>query len=163
MNLKKIEEKFCDRSTSIIDKNSGIPNDHGDKLILDCRALSIESVQLVSNTKTETCSFEVDFIKETLTIDLNSVCEDQSISMIIFYSTTENTTALQWLDKEQTADRQYPYMFSQCQAIHARSLYPCQDTPGVKSTYKAKVTCDKPLTVVSANYFRCFHESNDFS
>ena len=36
----------------------------------------------------------------------------------------------------------------QCQAIHARSLYPCQDTPAVKFTYNANVQVEKPLVVL---------------
>ena len=57
----------------------------------------------------------------------------------IEYSTSENSTALQWLPPEQTAGKTHPYMFSQCQAIHCRSMVPCQDTPSVKSPYSAEV------------------------
>lgn len=34
------------------------------------------------------------------------------------------------------------------QAIHARSLFPCSDTPAVKFTYDAKVSVHKPLVVL---------------
>ncbi|CAG5085510.1 Oidioi.mRNA.OKI2018_I69.PAR.g10912.t1.cds [Oikopleura dioica] len=70
----------------------------------------------------------------------------------IFYNTTEKCSALQWLTKEQTAGGEHPYMFSQCQAIHARSLFPCQDSPGVKIKYTAKVSVAAPLVaLMSAN------------
>eukprot|EP00698_Gefionella_okellyi_P006265 TRINITY_DN1564_c0_g2_i5.p1 TRINITY_DN1564_c0_g2~~TRINITY_DN1564_c0_g2_i5.p1 ORF type:complete len:125 (-),score=29.44 TRINITY_DN1564_c0_g2_i5:11-385(-) len=39
-------------------------------------------------------------------------------------------------------------MFTQCQAIHARTLLPCQDTPAVKATYTAELTVPKPLVAV---------------
>lgn len=44
----------------------------------------------------------------------------------IDYETTENCSAAQWLTPEQTVGKVYPYLFTQCQAIHARSLLPCQ-------------------------------------
>ena len=58
----------------------------------------------------------------------------------IEYSTSENSTALQWLPPEQTAGKTHPYLFSQCQAIHCRSMVPCQDTPSIKNPYSAEVT-----------------------
>ncbi|KAH9891199.1 peptidase family M1-domain-containing protein [Cubamyces lactineus] len=61
------------------------------------------------------------------------------IRVQIFYSTTKACTALQWLDKEQTQGKTFPFMFSQCQPIYARSLAPIQDSPSVKITYTAKV------------------------
>ncbi|CAF2937232.1 unnamed protein product [Rotaria sp. Silwood2] len=80
---------------------------------------------------------------------MNDISKDFMISIIIYYSTSNTKCkALQWLTKEQAVDRKYSYMFSQCQAIYAHSLYPCQDTLGVKSTFTAKITCPKPFTVL---------------
>jgi leukotriene-A4 hydrolase len=36
-------------------------------------------------------------------------------------------------------------MFSQCQAINARSIFPCQDTPDVKSTFTFNLTSNLPV------------------
>ena len=60
------------------------------------------------------------------------------------FETTDKCTALQWLTAKQTSGK--PYMFSQLEAIHARSLFPCFDTPSVKSTFTASIT--SPLPVV---------------
>ncbi|KAF7978977.1 hypothetical protein HWV62_44229 [Athelia sp. TMB] len=63
----------------------------------------------------------------------------------ITYKTTANSTALQWIAKEQTQGKALPYLFSQCQPIYARTLAPLQDTPSVKTTYSANVTCVLPV------------------
>ncbi|GAA6041801.1 hypothetical protein JCM8097_007167 [Rhodosporidiobolus ruineniae] len=67
------------------------------------------------------------------------------VEVVIEYSTTDGCTALGWLEKEQTDSKKYPFFYSQCQAIHARSLIPCQDTPAVKFTYTARVTSPLPI------------------
>lgn len=63
----------------------------------------------------------------------------------ISFATTAQCTALQWLSPAQNGIGKHPYMFSQCQAIHARSLFPCQDTPDVKTTYEFRVTSPLPV------------------
>lgn len=70
------------------------------------------------------------------------------VKVDIELATTAACTALQWLTPEQTSSKKAPFMFSQCQAIHARSLFPCQDTPDVKSTYSFRIT--SPYVVVAS-------------
>lgn len=71
-----------------------------------------------------------------------------SLIVRIDYETSNRASGLQWLTPEQTLGKQHPYLFSQCQAIHARSVLPCQDTPAVKFTYEATVEHPKELTAL---------------
>jgi len=71
-----------------------------------------------------------------------------TIRVIIQYRTTDECTAAQWLPPAQTAGKNHPYVFTQCQAIHARSLLPCMDCPSVKMTYEASVTVPSWATCV---------------
>nr|CDJ90849.1 Peptidase M1 domain containing protein [Haemonchus contortus] len=120
-----------------------------DKLLLDVRDLSIRSVTVDGKV----VDFRIapnayTFFGSKMTVYLpKDVQEDGGrLSVVILYSTSPDATALQWMKKEQTADKKAPYLFSQCQAIHARSIVPCMDTPSVKSTYEAQVTVPAGLT-----------------
>ncbi|VVC97011.1 unnamed protein product [Leptidea sinapis] len=70
------------------------------------------------------------------------------VKLRIKYKTSPSATALQWLEPKQTSGKKYPYMFSQCQPIHARSIMPCQDSPAVKFTYTAEVSAPENFSVL---------------
>jgi len=123
------------------------------KLLLDASHLEISSVK-VAEQKAEFRVLKANKFGGTLEIAIPLSIQEPTVA--ITYRTTENCTALQWLEPQQTSGK-YPFVFSQCQAIHARSLLPCQDTPSIKCPYEAVVTildqpADSPLTVLmSAN------------
>lgn len=75
----------------------------------------------------------------------SSATKGSKIQVKIFYKTDKDCVALQWLEKEQTQGNRFPYLFSQCQPIYARTLAPLQDTPSVKLTYSSKVTSVLPV------------------
>ena len=68
--------------------------------------------------------------------------------IVIQYSAAPGAEALQWLDPEQTAGKAQPFLFSQGQAILNRTWIPTQDSPGIRQTWRARITAPKPLTVV---------------
>jgi aminopeptidase N len=66
-------------------------------------------------------------------------------SCVIRYRTGPEASALQWLEPEQTAGGKAPFLYSQCQAIHARSVVPLQDSPRLRITYDAELTVPAAL------------------
>ncbi|EKX48439.1 hypothetical protein GUITHDRAFT_105587 [Guillardia theta CCMP2712] len=56
----------------------------------------------------------------------------------VHYSTSQSSTACQASNSHVSSAlrcKKKPYLFTQCQAIHARSLLPCQDCPSAKCTW----------------------------
>lgn len=70
------------------------------------------------------------------------------LTLDIALETTKDCVGLQWMTPAQTGNKKHPYVYSQCQAILARSIFPCQDTPDVKSTFSFNIT--SPLPVVAS-------------
>lgn len=59
----------------------------------------------------------------TITLD-EGVTKGDKFSLKINYETTEGGSALSWLETDQTDSKEQPYVFSQCQSIHCRSIIP---------------------------------------
>ena len=71
------------------------------------------------------------------------------------YATSPHATALQWLAPAQTAGGAQPFLFSQCQPIHARSVIPLQDSPAVRITVtSARFTVPARLRTLMAAAFQ---------
>ena len=68
----------------------------------------------------------------------------------VTYVTSPSAKGLQWLSPEQTAGGKQPFLFSQAQAIQARSFVPLQDLPGVRATYDATIRVPSGITAVMA-------------
>ncbi|MFP2904490.1 M1 family metallopeptidase [Pyxidicoccus sp. 3LFB2] len=73
--------------------------------------------------------------------------------LTVRYRTAPGASALQWLTPSQTAGGQHPFLYSQCQAIHARSVVPLQDTPRIRIRYRASLRVPKALKAVMAASF----------
>uniref|UniRef100_A0A3B4ATY4 Leukotriene A(4) hydrolase n=1 Tax=Periophthalmus magnuspinnatus TaxID=409849 RepID=A0A3B4ATY4_9GOBI len=116
---------------------------------LDTRDLKIISVSANGQEASFTLGSKHSFKGTPLEIRLPfDISRGQHVIVEVKYETSPSATALQWLTPEQTAGKKYPYLFSQCQAHHCRSMVPCQDSPSVKHTYYAQVSVPKDLVAV---------------
>lgn len=116
------------------------------ELVLDTRDLAIERVSGKGEDgrwfKLEHALGETDpHLGQKLTITLRRPYENVRIR----YRTSPQASGLQWLEPSMTAGKRHPFMFSQSQAVHARSWVPLQDTPSVRYTYSARVRTDASL------------------
>ncbi len=118
----------------------------GNEIIFDENTLNISKVTLGDDEK-ET-KFELGSDVEFHGKPLRITIEPNTTKVNIYYTTTKDAVALQWLTPEQTADKKKPFLFSQGESIWSRTWIPCQDSPAVRFTYTAKVTVPKDLMAV---------------
>ncbi|KQO34646.1 aminopeptidase [Flavobacterium sp. Leaf82] len=118
----------------------------GNEIIFDENTLNITKVTLGDDEK-ET-KFELGKDVEFHGKPLHITIEPNTTKVNIYYSTTKDAVALQWLTPEQTADKKKPFVFSQGESVWSRTWIPCQDSPGIRFTYNAKVTVPKDLLAV---------------
>ncbi|KAJ5630562.1 uncharacterized protein N7484_010662 [Penicillium longicatenatum] len=136
---KKLVGNVVHKFTSITDAVSR-------EIILDTSHLDIGSVKVDGQPSKWELLPTLDPFGTPLKISLEQgVKLNEIVEVDIAVKTTEKCTALQWLTPAQTSNKKHPYMFSQCQAIHARSIFPCQDTPDVKSTLDFNITSPLPV------------------
>ncbi len=117
---------------------------------LDCKDIIIEKITTGVEEKKTTFVLATPqpFKGSALEININ---KDIDI-VTIYYQTTPQSAALQWLKPAQTAGGKYPFLFTQSEAILARTWVPCQDSPGIRFTYDAKVKVPIGLmALMSAN------------
>lgn len=112
------------------------------QLILDSKDLTIHKVLLEDSIQT---SFSLGEKSEVFGQPLTVEVEPSTKVVSVYYTTSPDAEALQWLTPEQTLGKVHPFLFSQSQAILARSWVPCQDGPGVKFTYEATIKTDLNL------------------
>jgi len=114
------------------------------QLILDTRDLTINSVTAMGKVVKFDLAGVDSFLGAALTIDIPTDVN----SVVISYQTSPNASGVQWLTPEQTAGKKHPFLFTQAQAIHARSFIPLQDSPQVRMTYQATIRTPKELLAV---------------
>ncbi|KAL8943510.1 MAG: hypothetical protein Q9216_001045 [Gyalolechia sp. 2 TL-2023] len=135
---------------NVILKLQSISDSESREILLDTSYLDVEKVTLQGGSLSDwqlLPRFEP--YGSVLKISFEKAAEKgQSLELEIQVQTTDKCTALQWLTPAQTSNKKHPYMFSQCQATHARSLFPCQDTPDVKSTFDFNIR--SPLPVIAS-------------
>ena len=118
-------------------------------LILDTRDLKIERVETsVNGLEYTPATFTVGTSDKILGAPLTIPLPAGATRVRIQYSTSPGASGLQWLAPAQTAGKKDPFMFTQSQAIHARSWIPLQDTPAVRVTYNAHVRTPRNLLAV---------------
>ncbi len=126
-----------------------IKHDKASEIILDTRGLKIQRVTLgEQESETSFNASTEDSIKgSALSIPLAPLTK----IVKIYYETTENSNALQWLSPQQTADKVHPFLYTQGQPILTRTWIPTQDSPGIRFTYEATIrTLPNLLAVMSA-------------
>src|SRR5690606_22636198 len=115
------------------------------EVVLDVNGLAIRGVTAEDGRLLE---WEVGPADPVLGQPLRITLPEGVTRIAIDYRTSPDARALQWLEPQQTAGGEHPYLFSQGQAILTRTWIPTQDSPGIRQTYTARVTVPEPLRAV---------------
>lgn len=112
------------------------------KLVLDHKQLTIEKVLDDHNKE---IPFQLGAEDKNLGSPLVIDISPETKAVTIYYHTSKNAEAIQWLSPAQTADKENPFLFTQSQAILARTWVPLMDEPSTRFTYSADISCPPHL------------------
>ena len=110
-------------------------SDDADDITLDINRLKVSKVEVDGEAVEFAVGPEKKYIGQALTIPITNASKQVSIS----YTTDPEAGALLWVEGDK------PFLFTQSQAILGRTWLPCQDSPGVRYTYNAKVKVREDL------------------
>ncbi|KAL7673360.1 hypothetical protein ACOME3_008219 [Neoechinorhynchus agilis] len=117
-------------------------------LEMDIRDLSIRAIRGLGERSENDLQFQISPNKDSEMGSLLKIEHNGSEKIRIEYKTAPGAHALQWLPKQSTQTKTHPFLYSQCQATHCRSILPCVDSPMAKFTYTAKVEAPKGIRVL---------------
>ncbi len=118
------------------------------ELVLDTRDLTIERVEGSTGDGWQPLEYALGDADPVFGSRLAIQTPGQPGQVRVTYRTSPGASGLQWLEPSMTEGGELPFMFSQSQAIHARSWVPLQDTPGVRYTYSARITTRPDVMVL---------------
>ncbi len=135
------------RGTSTLTLDKAASGEHA--LQLDTRELKILRTETSADGSGFTnVPFKLDAADRYLGSRLSVPISASTTKVRIEYETSPAASGVQWLDPSQTAGKKHPYVFTQSQAIHARSWIPLQDSPAVRITYTARIRTPIELRAV---------------
>ena len=135
-------------------------SDDVSKVVFDMKDLTVSKVTDADGNELKyTIGEAKEYMGSPLTVEIKPEIKKVSIE----YTTSPDAEALQWLNPMQTAGKNHPFLFTQSQAILARTWVPVQDSPGIRFTYSADVTVPKDLlALMSAENPREKNESGTY-
>ena len=134
------------------------------QLVLDTRDLAIAKIEYTGDRGWVQTKFKLEKRDKLLGQKLVVEMPTRAKQVRITYRTSKTASGLQWMPPNLTGSGKQPFMFSQSQAIHARSWVPLQDTPGIRFTYTARIHAPKTvMAVMSANNDPAAARDGDYS
>lgn len=119
------------------------------ELVVDTRALTIAGVAAVEpGGGGQPLDFELGDTDPVQGSKLSIAASNHPAKVRITYATSPDASGLQWLAPGQTAAGTAPFMFSQSEAIHARSWIPLPDNPAIRFTYTAHIRAPAGVRVI---------------
>jgi leukotriene-A4 hydrolase len=153
-NTDKIRTKHLDLEIDVdFEKKTiyGVARHHMERLqdtdtaIFDINGPVIQKVTLGKKGQEKETDFIIGTMQEFLGQPLSVKIDKNTEYINIYYKTTENAGALDWMDPELTEGKEHPYLYTQGQAILTRTWIPVQGTPANRITYSADVTVPAEL------------------
>jgi aminopeptidase N len=112
--------------------------------VLDTRDLQIEGVRLGAGVEGPAAIYELAATADPVLGQALRVAVPAGTAAVqVAYRTSPSAAALQWLAPAQTAG-EHPFLFTQSQAILARTWLPCPDSPSQRFSYEATVKLTGP-------------------
>ncbi|MCB0611976.1 MAG: M1 family metallopeptidase [Phaeodactylibacter sp.] len=126
-----------------------IDHQGAEEIVLDARNLQIERVTTGVGEEETEVEYRLSEPNPLLGSGLHIPLAPETAIITVYYSTSPGgADAVDWLEPQQTADKQYPFLFTQGQAILTRTWIPCQDSPGIRITYDATIEAPSELMAV---------------